>query len=339
MVRLSQYASNQIQSIINEYCGYRTRGENGRSAFWLWYDQVKNYIRGITVSSSKRLSNGVYKYTMRYLGDVFFVYSRTREKGRFSGVIITVLDFDFDETNFFNWLQHQPLENRLPPKPNTINKRFKPRPLGFGYTMVKSISGLYTIADSDGKPLNSNDWFKSILKMRKTAKGEIATFVNKNGFAYAYYPQREKHLEATNMSWSRVSVNESKIIRLNESNLRIMIRECVKRVLEETLNKKTVGEYTAIDGSWWDGFPCGLEEMGAVQDVRMYDRLHTDGQLDTIALFRRCDNKQYFYAKIVPIDGSKETKWVPIPLNKVPELIRQDIHTINPLGHEPYLLT
>ena len=235
MVRLSQYASNQIQSIVNQYCGYKTRGENGRSAFWFWYDQVKNLIRGITVGSSTRLSNGVYKYTMRYWGDVFFVYSRTREKGRFSGIVITVLDFDFDETNFYNWLQHKPLENHLPPKPNIINPQFKPRPLGFGYTMVKAKSGLYTIADSNGQPLNSNEWFKSILKMRKTVKGEIATFVNKNGFAYAYYPQREKHLMATNMSWSRVCTNESKETKLTltESDLRIMVKECVSRIMTE----------------------------------------------------------------------------------------------------------
>lgn len=79
MVRLSQYASNQIQSIVNQYCGYKTKGENGRSAFWLWYDQVKNLIKGITVSSSKRLSNVVYKYTMKYWG-MYFLYIHEQEK-------------------------------------------------------------------------------------------------------------------------------------------------------------------------------------------------------------------------------------------------------------------
>lgn len=170
------------------------------------------------------------------MGDVFFVYSRTREKGRFSGIVITVIDFDFDETNFFNWLQHEPLENHLPPKPNIINPQFKPKPLGFGYTMVKAVSGLYTIADSNGKPLNSDEWFKSILKMRKTAKGEIATFVNKDGYAYAYYPQRTNHLEATNMSWTQVSVNESTKYGSNvitESDLRIMVKECIRRIMNE----------------------------------------------------------------------------------------------------------
>ena len=63
--------------------------------------------------------------------------------------------------------------------------------------------------------------------MRKTAKGEIATFVNENGFAYAYYPQRKNHLEATNMSWSRVSTNESRKakITLTESDLKILVME------------------------------------------------------------------------------------------------------------------
>ena len=127
---------------------------------------------------------------------------------------------------------------------------------------------------------------------------------------------------------------------LSEHTQNIVLEELTKDQNDGLVGSekiKKVGQYTAIDGSWWDGYPHGLEMKGAVQDVRMYDQLHSDGRIDTIALFRRCDNRKFFYARIVPIDGSKETKWEPIPLSSVPKIIRQDIQTINPSGHEPYL--
>lgn len=127
-----------------------------------------------------------------------------------------------------------------------------------------------------------------------------------------------------------------KQITITESEIKWMVKECISKLVESAKIKR-VGQYTAIDGSWWDGYPHGLEMKGAIQDVRMYDQLHSDGRIDTIALFRRCDNRKFFYARIVPIDGSKETKWEPIPLSNVPKIIKQDRQTINPQGHEPYL--
>lgn len=92
-----------------------------------------------------------------------------------------------------------------------------------------------------------------------------------------------------------------------------------------------------MEGQWWDGLPCGLESKGFVQDVRIYDKESNDETFETIALFRRCDNRKFFYAQIVPIENSRETKWKPLPLNRVPEIIRADIKNINLQGHEPYL--
>lgn len=132
---------------------------------------------------------------------------------------------------------------------------------------------------------------------------------------------------------------------LQEAKLHKIIRDSVKKILNEmVINKKTsfikkqLGEYNIIDGQWWDGIPHGLEGKGLVQDVRMYDKKTTNGDtFETIALFRRCDNRKYFYAQIMPIQGDKETIWNPLPLNKVPAIIRNDIRTINSQGHEPYL--
>lgn len=129
------------------------------------------------------------------------------------------------------------------------------------------------------------------------------------------------------------------IIRLTSSDLKRIITESVQRILQEPESKvdKVLGEYNVLDGMWWDGQPHGLESKGNVQDVRMYDKRTNGDSFETIALFRRCDNLKYFYARIIPINSTKETKWEPIPLNEVPNIIRKDIYTINPQGHEPYL--
>ena len=116
----------------------------------------------------------------------------------------------------------------------------------------------------------------------------------------------------------------------------------VKRVLSlmERMGmpaQKKVGDYTAIDGQWWNGWPHGLEHKGKVQDVRMYDRLHDVETIDTIGLFRRCDNMKFFYAKIIPINGTKETKWKVMKISEVPQIILDDLKTINPQGHKPLL--
>ena len=123
-----------------------------------------------------------------------------------------------------------------------------------------------------------------------------------------------------------------------------MVKNSIKRVVfESTKNgrtvpvKKKLGKWICIDGQWWDGTPCGLEHKGLVQDVRMYDKQTNDDTFETIALFRRCDNKKFFYAQIVPIENSKETKWKPLPLSRVPEIIKNDIRTIDTHGREPYL--
>lgn len=87
----------------------------------------------------------------------------------------------------------------------------------------------------------------------------------------------------------------------------------------------------------WDGTPCGLEYKGLVQDVRMYNKQTNNDTVETIALFRRCDNGKIFYAQIIPIENSKETKWEPLPLNKIPQIIKRDIRNINLQEHKPYL--
>lgn len=104
--------------------------------------------------------------------------------------------------------------------------------------------------------------------------------------------------------------------------------------------QKKVGDYTAIDGRWWGGLLHGLEHKGLAQDVRMYDNDKYKGceNFETYVLFRRCDNRKYFYAKIVPVDGTKELKWQIVKKSEMPNIILDDLKTINPLEHGPYIL-
>lgn len=44
MVRLSQYASSHILSVINQYCGYRTKGENERTLCFLALARPNNEL-------------------------------------------------------------------------------------------------------------------------------------------------------------------------------------------------------------------------------------------------------------------------------------------------------
>jgi len=105
---------------------------------------------------------------MKYWGKIFFkvVYGR-RSNGRFTSNTIVITDFEFDEVNLYNWLQHKaPIEHKEP-LPNVVNTKVKPSKLGLNYTKVAAQSGLFTVGDANGKPLNDKEWFKQIAPMRK----------------------------------------------------------------------------------------------------------------------------------------------------------------------------
>lgn len=237
MVDVSLNARNQLADLISRFCDYRTPQEYGRSAFWIWVDKIKSETLNVTVKSAKNISAGQYCLTMKYWGKIFFTMRRLRIKNRFAGVVLTVTEYQFDNENFHRWLSHQaPIECKKPLS-NIPNRKCKPIPIGFGFTKVKAKSGLFTIADGKGEPLDAQQWFKDIAHMRKTRKGEIAALVNIGGTGYAFYPQREKghKLETTNKSWHELcSESRNGAMTIAESDLRMMVRECINRLLNES---------------------------------------------------------------------------------------------------------
>lgn len=87
---------------------------------------------------------------------------------------------------------------------------------------------------------------------------------------------------------------------------------------------KYVGRYLAIDGKKNDGVPFGLEANSCnVQAVRYYENGN-----EVYCLWKRSDNRKYFYAKLVNDEFEYSRKWLPLILGEVPKVIQDDIDTI-----------
>lgn len=117
--------------------------------------------------------------------------------------------------------------------------------------------------------------------------------------------------------------SRNKTIRITESKIRNIIRECVERIItEEYPNVFQIGKWKCVIG----GDIYEIEGKGDCQGIRMYMNMASKDK-ETYFLFRRKDNNKYFYATIVsaPEIGPKETKFSPMPVSKVPQEIRQDL--------------
>lgn len=79
-----------------------------------------------------------------------------------------------------------------------------------------------------------------------------------------------------------------------------------------------LGEYDCIDGAKWESIQYGLEGKGSVYGLCFYVKDDTG-----IALFQRCDNQKYFYAKIEK-ETENKSKWVPLKRESVPKIILSD---------------
>ena len=357
MIIVLQSAEIQIQHMINQFGSYKTHGEYGRSAFWIWHDKIRNEIKCISIKNAKKIGNSSYRFRMKYWGDILFDVIYIRNKGKFAGNNILITGFKFDEDNFFKWLQHEaPIEHK-DPLPNAPDTRVKPKDIKFGFYKVKSKSGLWAIADSNGK-LVSDDWFKDVSSMRKTAKGEISTIVNKDGWAFAFYPNRDEvhRLEAMNRSYASV-IAESTLRRLINESIDDM---CTKKMLSESfidgdyitideddiidlvhsvikkqrLNEKfynprrermvdyILGEYEVLDGAEWKQILCDLPQKGWVEDIRMYSAIGSGGK--TYCLYRRKDNGKYFFVEVVDGGVDEHLHVMAVKKSNIPPIIWND---------------
>lgn len=107
--------------------------------------------------------------------------------------------------------------------------------------------------------------------------------------------------------------------------------------IDSSIDNK-IGKWNVLEGDWRDCKPHGLECKGIVQKVRMYDNSELIGdKFETVALFRRKSNGKFFFSKIVPIKGTRDTKWKVISRNQVPKEILDDLQSITSHQVEPCL--
>lgn len=112
-------------------------------------------------------------------------------------------------------------------------------------------------------------------------------------------------------------------ISITESDIRKMVRECICKVIQEQYPQEyQLGKYKCVDGY---AEYYNIEEKGLCRGIRMYMDMSSKDKT-TYCLFQRADNKKFFYCEIVPAPekGPKETKFLPLPLSKVPQSVRQD---------------
>lgn len=99
MIVITSNAQRILQWYKDTYVDFKTPQEYGRSAFWLWYDQICIEIREL---ERKRLPLGNNRIApMQYWGNS--VYSKEIVLGE---TIIKIEDFRFDNRKFEDWLLH-----------------------------------------------------------------------------------------------------------------------------------------------------------------------------------------------------------------------------------------
>ena len=105
MVKISNYAEYQLESLISRYTGFRTPREYGPSAFQYWLYQVRNYIFSLDAVCNQECEYGVYE--MPYWGQIVYSCHFVDDE-----CMVYVHDFKFNKRNFNAWLKHQELKEQ-----------------------------------------------------------------------------------------------------------------------------------------------------------------------------------------------------------------------------------
>lgn len=210
MVIISENIKTQLQSLIEQYVDYRTKGEYGISAFWFWYYQVMNYLRNM---DSVKLKAGFNKnYRMPKWGTVKYTKIVIGKD-----IIVFADEFTYSKRNLYNWLQHKPLNIRQP---------YSVCDTCFGFSSVLyDNSQKYGILKPDKKPL-VKPIFDDIINFHHSTEdyntihaigfiGDRVYSINMEGNITMLHMSREQYLnqkhrynESMNIRYKR-SLNES----------------------------------------------------------------------------------------------------------------------------------
>lgn len=214
MVALSNDAENTLESYIASYAGYRLPKEYGTSSFWNWFYQVKNYILSLDKLNNSDGEN--LKYKMKYWGSIIYSKHTTSE-----GIFIMVGEFEFNQSNFFKWINHVALYK----SPKTVTQPARPiqypfpngydQPIGNGYNGLYIVrntkSRLYTIRRKNGNPFikgyyDSVRWYGKNNVLAIATKGNAKYYIDYNG-----------------------------CITINEEKIRAILREVINEFIQREL--------------------------------------------------------------------------------------------------------
>lgn len=164
------------------------------------------------------------------------------------------------------------------------------------------------------KQLYHFHWYFAVT-LNRTRDGEIIAVVQD-----AHYEGEHHNDTLTSQPYDESQIRKGKIV-INENDIRKMVRECIRKIILEQ-SEFQFGQYKCIDG-YAEYYNIG--EKGLCKGIRMYMDMYSEDKT-TYCLFQRADNKKFFYCEIVPAPekGPKETKFLPLPLSKVPQSVRQD---------------
>ena len=332
MIITSRYASNKLLGVVKH--NLRTHRGYGSPPIFYWYRNVIEAIK--LIDNGNVVKEGEYKQPLeKSLGDVFYYVRYANNEP-----IYIIYDFQFNTSAIRLYTNRARLSSigvNLSSRPLFTSPSYKPlRSVNIGYGIICSEYQDGSIWLSyKGTSLNTQ--FDRMLKKFCIWKDGIYAIFERDGVKYKLF---------SNGTTQMVNENFRRTIRLTETQFMEIVTECITKIIKETSDVskkefkfKQLGNYTTIDGEWMIMPHKGLEMFDRVQDVRMYDNNLFKGtnKYETIVLFRDVDSMKYFYAKIIPIKGLKEIKWQPLHKEEVPRIILDDLKTINPQGHEPFL--
>ncbi len=124
------------------------------------------------------------------------------------------------------------------------------------------------------------------------------------------YLTNGKYVDTTGAAF--VHHSPSNKVALKESDIKGIVKECVKKILltEKYYNPATepmvdykLGDYDVLYGVEEKQIICDLPQKGWVEDIVMYSAMPKG---KTYALYRRCDNGKYFFVEIMVLPKDKK---------------------------------
>ncbi len=121
-------------------------------------------------------------------------------------------------------------------------------------------------------------------------------------------------------------------ITIKESELRMMIQECVKSIIYESYSKRRIGKYDVVEGDNQPHSLKGLEQYGNnLYDVRLYSEVND--KKETYAVFSIGKDTSRYICCHLETD-EEYGSWLgftPLEKQNVPALIKQDLKD-NPIN-------